>query len=414
MKRSASKAAGGSKKRTAVSKKCAVIAPTIKHADSLSQPVRSLIADRLSHVFGTYKEERHPFQNTVSKLVGDTLATTQGNLQAAIDEANAKKAGLESEGAALSTASETASGKADEAANAMAEAKTAVAESHTALKDAKSALHGLEAAVKTAEAETSATTLKKEKLESLIKEFFAAVKAGTLDKGLKSSAAYAAKFIGKECGVAPEFVTCVIRTFSKAFASWATFDHIVDKELDEQLQGILAGLAKDLEAMATAKEHRATEVEGAKAAVIAADEKAKAAEESLNAATASAKEAKDAARAAAGEHKQQQLKIGKALNALHTTEGALASFNAGPMAAYTDVEAHTAPPPPPEPVEEEMPAATEVAAPLEAIMTPAPATVKAPSVLPSPALLASAMVGRVAQAVGLAPSPRVAQSPREA
>ena len=50
----------------------------------------------------------------------------------------------------------------------------------------------------------------------MVKEFFTPVKAGTLDKGLKASAAYAAKYIGKEFDVAPEFVTCVIRTFSKA------------------------------------------------------------------------------------------------------------------------------------------------------------------------------------------------------
>jgi hypothetical protein len=417
-KRTASKAAGGAQKKRAssVAKQCAVIAPSIKGATSLPEAVRSLISDRLVHVFGTYKEDRDDLQNTAAKLVGDTLSHEQESLQKAINEATEKKAGLDTEGAALHEASETAAGKSEEASKAMADASKSVAEGNAACKEAKSALHGLETAVKNAETETAATASKKEKLEALINEFFTPVKAGTLDKGLKASAAYAAKYIGKEFDVAPEFVTCVIRTFSKAFASWATFDHIVAKELDEQLQTILAGLAAKLEAMAVAKEHRATEVEGAKAAVTTADENAKAAEEALKAASEAAKEAKNAAKVAAGVAKQQLSKIEKAGSALETAEGALAAFNEGPLAAYTGALAHTAPPPPPEP--EEAPAAEEVAepaaAPLDAIMTPAPAVQRAPSVLPSPALLASAMVGRVAQAVGLAPSPRVAASPREA
>jgi len=403
MKRPASKGAGGAHKKRAspVAKKCALIAPTVRDAESLPQPVRKIISDRLAHVFGTYKEERHPFQVTVSTLVGNVLKTTQGDLQASINEARESKGASETEGNNLGAVSDAANAASEAAATALANSKTALAENHTAAKDAKAALHDLEAAVKTAESDTSSTTAKKEKLEALIKEFFTPVKEGTLDKGLNKSAAWVGKYLSKEfaADLEREFIVCVVRTFSKAASAWGTFDHIINTELDTALQRIVAALASELVGMEASKESRAADVQNAAAAVATAGENVKAADEAHSNAANAAKDARGAAKSAAAAAKQQEHHTEKAAATLEHAEHALTKFTEGPLAAYTEVEAHKRPPPPPEPEASPVDAAMEPA--------PAPAARAAPTILPSPGVLSW-----VAQASGLSRSPQLAPSPR--
>merc|ERR1719162_1078185 len=85
-----------------VAKKCKTIAATVRSADDVPVPVRSMICDTLVRTFGTYKEERHAYQNTAAALVGDILQKAQGKFQAAINEANDKKAAVEAEAATFS------------------------------------------------------------------------------------------------------------------------------------------------------------------------------------------------------------------------------------------------------------------------------------------------------------------------
>jgi len=399
MKRAASKAAGGKK----LAKKCKVIEHAVREADSLPKPVRRIIAGRLVHVFTTYKEERHAFQNTVSALVGQTLKATETNLQAAIDEANQKKAAEEAQGAALSATNDQATGASQAAAQAAADAKAALNSSSAGLRDAKSASHNAETAVKTNEADTSSTAAKKEKLEALIKEFFTPVKEGTLDKGLSKSASWVGKHLGKEFGsiLEKEYLTCVVRTYSQASASWGTFDHIVAKELEQELQKITAGLVSDLQRLESEKATCAAEVENCKAAVSAAAEAEKAAEDASKNANAAAKEAKATATKAASTYSHQNDQIKKADQTLGRVAKALNTFKEGAVAAYAEVAEHTAPPPPPEPVAE----AEAVAQPsVAAAMAPAPAVVPVRTFLPSPAVLFQG-------ARNLLTSPRVLQSP---
>jgi len=409
MKRPASKSAGGAhKKRTsAVAKKCSSIAPTIRGAESLPMPVRKIISDRLVHVFGTYKEERHPFQNTVSELVGNTLKATQQNLQHSIQEAQEKKAATEAQGATLGSASEAAGAASDAAAQANSDTKEALAQANSVLKAASSALHDLETAVKTAEHDASAIAAKKALVESTRQDFLVAVREGTLDKGLARLSTHNAGLLSKNVGssLEREFMVCVARTFSQPASAWRTFDHIVDKELDASLNKILAGLAADIEAMAAAKEGRAVAVEAATAAVTAATGSVHTAEEAHSTASVAAKEAKVAAKTAAATAKQHHHHIDKACDSLNHAERALVVFTQGPLAAYDEVREHTAPPPAPEPEQPEETVAVEAAM----APAPAPAARVAPSILPSPGVLSW-----VAQASGLARSPQVAQSPRTA
>jgi len=270
-----------------------------------------------------------------------------------------------------------------------------VADSKAALTKAKLSLSELEQAAKTAEADASATTAKKVKLEALTTEHIASIKDGT------KHGSGAGKHVGKElasnaAGLESEFLECVSQTFSKKAAAWGTFDHIIDKKVEAALRSTLTGLSAELGAMASAKEARAAEIEGAKAAVTAAGEKVTAMEEASATASAAAKEADTTAKASTATVRQDQQLIQKAADVVTHAEATLDTFMKGAVAAYTEVEARAAPPPAPEPEK-----ADEAAPLVDAVMQPAPPAAAAPSVLPSPGLLS-----RAASAVGLAPSPR--------
>jgi hypothetical protein len=419
MKRAASKSAGSTHKKRArkmpIVGQVKTIASAIKAADALPKPVRSIISDRLIHVFGTYKEDRHKLQSTVSDLVGTTLKAQEASLKAAIAEAEAHKQAADSEGASLTAASTAAAAVSEEKAKAAEDGKAALTACIADLTSSKAAQHDAEEAVKTLDMETMKTVAKKEKLEALVKEFFTPVKEGTLDKGLTKSASWAGKQLEKDHILEKEFLVCVIRTFSKARVDWKTFDHIVDKELAGKVSEVLATLLSELGTMAGQKDPTAASVISAKAAVAAAEEKVKAAEDTLVNLTNEAKDAKVAAKGAADAMKAQEKSIHKSASILESANDALVSFQEGPLASYTEAEAHTAPPPP-----AEEPPVEDVAGTLEEAMTAAPpaaATQSSPSILPSPGIMASralAATGSALSSVGamLAPSPRIASSPR--
>lgn len=412
-KRAASKSAGAAIRKQAkiVEKSCSVIASSIKTAESIPQPVRSILSTKLVQIFGTYKEDRHEFQTTCSALVGKTLKATEAGLQAAIKEAEGSKAGADQEGAAREAANNAALAASEAAAGEATTQRDALASCQKELKDAKQAQHDAETAVKTLEEDTRKTAAKKDSLQTLNKEFFSVVRDGTLAKGLSKSASWAGKKLGADFAdsLEKEFLVCVVRTFSKAAATWDTFDGIINSELDSKLQKIEANLESEIQALAGKKDPTAANVETCKAAVAAAEERVKAAEEVVTNATNAAKDAKTAAKAATASLGEQKKVIGKAESVLEDAKSALSTFQAGALAAFAEAEANTAPPPPPEP---EVPAE---AAPLDEVMTAAPEAAKqtSPGILPSPRVLLTRAASGVASAVSsrLAPSPRVQSSP---
>jgi len=403
-KRSASKAAGAARKKmkgaAGVTKKCRTIAAAIRTQEALPKAVRTMLSDTLVRTFATYKDERHPLQVNISDTVGSVLKGAQQGLQAAIQEAQQKKSGLDATLAGLSQLNNSAVADAEAASNNATNAKTALADSKTGLKDAKSTLHDLEAAVKQATSDFAVTTAKKAKLEGLTTDFINPIKEGT-----KHGAA-AGKHVEKEVGalVEPEFLVCVGRTFSKASSTWGTFDGIVVHKAEAALTGGVAALAVELEAMAAATVTRASDIEHTKVAIAAAEEKVKAMDEACTNATVAAKEADSAAKAAAANVKHSTADVEKAGASCSVAEAALASFTNGALAAYQECVEHHAPPPEPEPVVE-----AAAPAPLAEAMTAAPpaAARPSPTILPSPGVLLSRAAAGMAQAVGLAPSPRV-------
>jgi chromosome segregation ATPase len=395
-KRTASKV--GRKIGTGVAKKCRTIAASLKHAESVPQPVRSMLRDTLVRTFNTYKEERHAFQVTVSDTVGKVLKAEQAKFQTAISEATAKKSAAETEANSLSQASEGAHATSDAAAKGHADSQTAVSDSKAELKNAKSALHDLEAAAKAADAAASATSTKKGKLEVLSTDYVATIREGT-----KTGPA-AGKHVGKElggCGLEAEFITCVTTSFSKASSTWSTFDKLIDGKLEENLKQVLARFTAELATDESEKAARATAIESAKAAVLAGEEKVKAMEEACAIASTAAKEADAAAKTAAAALKKQQGEVAKAADALKHAEKDLESFNTHALAAYTELEARTPPPEPEQPAETAVDAAMEAAPP--AAERSAAATMAA-----SPGILLQRAAQAATQAVGRLASPRVA------
>lgn len=364
-----------------VAVKCRKIAACIRGADDVPKPVRTMLCDTLQRTFGTYKEERHAFQNEASGLVGSILNSQQSKLQAAIKESQAKRAAVGAEHDSASAANDAAVGASEAAAKALADSKTAITDSKTALKDAKAKLHDLEAETKSAEVEAAAAASKKETLEVLVNDFLPGIKAGT------NAGTRAGNRVSKDVAssVDEDFLKCVSRTFVKPVSTWGTFDKIVAERLDGFISKSLAEVTAEIASLASAKEARAANVESAKAAITTAEETAKAKEEASVAAAAAAKEAEASAAGTRKALNQHQGHVSKADAECKEAENALAAFQNGPLAAYTEVEARKAPEPEPEAPAEAAPAAP---APVAAAMAPAPAQPAArPSILSSPQVL---------------------------
>merc|ERR1712070_460360 len=339
--------------------------------------------------------------------VNTVLKTVQDSLQAKIVEAQTSKATQEAEAAKLTDTSAQLTAASEAASKAAADSKQALDDSHQALRDAKTSLHDLEVAVKNATAHISSTTAKKEKLEGLITNFFSVGPASSAFRGLSAQAASAGKFL-ESVDMQHEFVVCVVRTFSKLPDSWGTFDKLVQEKLDGKLKEVAASFAADLQTTEADKANSEAKIENAKAAIITAEEKVKAAEEALSTASGAAKEAQVAAKGAAASAKAQQSLVDKATASLGEATAAITDFQNGALAAFTEVEALAAPPPPPAKPEAVAPAAPTI----DEAMTAAPPREQrsTPSVLPSPGVLFSQAAQGMARAVGL--SPRIAQSPR--
>jgi SWI/SNF-related matrix-associated actin-dependent regulator 1 of chromatin subfamily A len=325
-------------KAASVSSKCSVISRAILSAESLPEVVASMLAKKLEETFGTYKEERHPYQVTIAGMVGETLAAVEKDLQKAIDDAAAKKRCLETEHASVLAGSNDACVASEAAAKEAEDKKAALADSKKTLSEAKAAREAVQANLKKAEADLLSPSAKKETAERLTNEFLTPLKGGETPAGNFKKYVSDAKSIAKEGGLDERFTHYLPGTLSKA-SGWKTFDQIVVKEFEEQLTKITATWTAEIETAATAKAASTTELEAATAAVAAAEEAAKAADEAAKTASAAASEAGAAAKAAAVTAKPELAMIEKAAKACAAAEEELALFKSGALAAYTEVEA---------------------------------------------------------------------------
>lgn len=365
MKRRASSPAGGApKKRAKVSlkSKCTQVARAINNLKTLAPAVRSVVTSKIGDAFGTYKDERHPYQVQIITMVNECLSTAQSNLQTAINEAEAKKASFEAEISSVVSANDAAVAAAQAASQTAEEKKTALADSKTALKNAKASLQQAEVTAKTGAAESAAVTTKKEQLEAFTSNILGPAKDGTIDPSLSKKGVTDFKQIGKLFSFEAQMVASVCSALGNKSENWGTFDRIVMKDAEDQLQSVLTDLNGKIAAAEPTAQQNVAAIETAKGAVAAAEAAEKAAEEADAAAKAAVKEANEAAKKAASDIKKFQPQINKSMKAVETAKADLEAFTAGPLAAFAELEAYSPPPPPP--VEPEAPA-DAVAAPTE-------------------------------------------------
>lgn len=383
MKRASSKAAPG-----AVVKKCKSIASSISQASDVPAPVRSMVVSSLPQAFGTFKEERHPFQVKTTELVHDILNAELSKLAATADAAKKHHESLSAELAALSSANDGAAAAASAGAKALEDRRARVTENKQALKDARAALHNLEVETKTAAAAAAASASRKEKLETLSQDYLVKVKDGATPAGA------AARHVTKEVAesVDAEFLTCVTRTFSKTPSSWGTFDRIVDERLQGMLQQAVAGLGGDIARLASEEATHVQQIEAARSSIAKAEETAQAGDAACIDAINAAKEAEQAAKTAGNAMKQKAAELQKAADAFANAEDSCKKFQDGPLAAYSQLEARSRP----LPKEPEAPAGQATA---DEAMAAAPEQAAAPSIMSSPAVL----LQRAANAVRSSP-----------
>lgn len=398
MKRAASKVSGQ------VAKKCKRVAAEIKKAEDVPAPVRAMLTDVLGRTFGTYKADRHAFQTESAALVNTILDNTKGKLQAEIDAAAASKASADNEVTTLGATNDAAAAAAGAAETAHNNAKEGVATAKKDLKDAQTGLHNLEKEGKDADHKAKETAARKEKIEACRQDYLGPIKEGT-----KSGAAAGRHVTAVLAPVlAPEFLTCVDRTFSKPSAQWGTFDGIVDSRLAAMITDALTNLANELSTLEAAATARAASIEAAKGAITSAEEKVKNAEEAATAAASAAKEAGETAKAAAAALRTGQQTAQKAATVHSNAEDALKTFTAGALSDLEWLMNREKPEPKPP---AEAPTAEGDAPTAEATM--APVVASSPTIASSPSIM-GAVAGAANAVRNVLSSPRVQTTPRVA
>lgn len=286
---------------------------------------------------GETKEERHEFQVRTVAMTTEVLASVQADLESKISVAEEKIAS----GDAEKTKREAAVEETKEAV----EEKAAVTE--TTKQEAELAAEELSAAEKahkTAEQEqkAGATKLvqaeaKKEKLETVMTSVFVPCKDGTVEAGSKSKAIQEITKLGRAEGFDTALLTSLPSALGKEPAGRGTFDHVVVKQVEDELQKRLAELTETLAAGGPEREARAQKVsiaaaqkEAAKVKDAATKEAAKAAVEAQKAAVAAEKAAAKALKALGPEMKATAAE-------LKSNKEGLEDFKTGVLQSFTEL-----------------------------------------------------------------------------
>jgi len=169
-----------------------------------------------------------------------------------------------------------------------------------------------------------------------------------------------------EFGFDAEIMESANSTLALAPDARGTFDGMIVAEVEKLLVGQLAELEAAIADAAPAKEARAAAVEAAMVARTAANDQNTANSMALDAAHKAQTEAEAALKAAAAAVKGFSSEAHAATKECKHAQDKLATFQAGALAAFVELEAYAKPLPPPEPVvEEPAPVAEEPAAPAE-------------------------------------------------
>lgn len=350
MKRPASAAPIGrppkkSPAEAAMADKCKAIGEAVKASD-LPDHIAQALAAAVGSCMKTYKAERHPFQNQMLEMIGETLTNSKVAQKSALENAQAKISGFDAAKEARQEELAGAEKLAAEAAEMVSERKAVHVTAAEALKKAVADRKASAAAQKNSEKVLEELAAKKSKLETA----FSAEGFGALKE--KPGSASAVKQFTKacqECGFDKSLLDSVPPVLTSSPENRGTFGALIVEQLESQYNKALTDLSNSQGETETAKSEHAQAMESSDLVLKTAQEKDEESKKSLEEAVAQqsqtakkVSEIKKAIQGALPELEQAKRDVAAATDALNKLEG-------GALAYFAELLEHS---PPPEPVEE--------------------------------------------------------------
>jgi len=335
MKRPASTAGPAAKKAKgpSVTAQCKEVARALAGAEAYPPQVLAMLSENLAACLSEPKEDRHAFQARVAEMAGEVLTSIKAGIEGKISAAKEKLEKADAEKATREAAVEETKAKAVQGSEALDSAKKEVQAAVAEMKAANEALKKAEQEQKAGDAELAGNESKKAKLESTIETIFVPCKEGALQPALITKGVQELTKLGKDWGFDTALITSLPSALSKEPASRGSFDSVVVKQVEEELQNRLETLKKSLAEAAPAREERAGQVSAKSAALEAAKLKdqslvaaVKAAQEASKEAEAAMKAAARALKAFGPEMKSTGAELAEAEESLASIEGVLATF----------------------------------------------------------------------------------------
>lgn len=336
MKRSASTAAGGKKKKVAagVEQQCKVVAEALADAEAFPKPVLQMLSASVKQCLGVPKEERHSFQEQVIDMVRNVLTSVQSGMEEQIQAAEQKVASADGEKSTRDAAAEAAAAVHAQKVEATAAAKAQVAATAEAQKAAKEAMVAAIKEQQAGDAELNAAAAKLEKLTSCKADCFEPLSVGSLEAAPANEAVSTVSQIGKEFKFDSSMLTSLPSAILKRPDQRGSFDVLVISQAAEELQKHVAGLEQVLAAGAPPKQQRADKVAQTSAASEAAVAAAQAAKDALKAAQGEEKEAEQAKKAAAKAVQSFMPEMKQVASGLDELKTELDAMKDGPVTAF--------------------------------------------------------------------------------
>lgn len=346
--------------------KCRKIADAIS-GSSLPEGVRGMLGGMLGQALGTYKEERHAYQNSVVDMVAEALSVVEKDMVQEVGNTQAKVDGAEGDKTARQQAKVAAEAALEAAKEVVPGKKTAVTEAREAEQKARAQLGEAEATEKSGNKEAKATEAQRTQLNDTVYYAYEPLKQCTAGPKSKTLLNQLVSLV-KKFKFDDHMVASIPQALKTEPAKRSEFDKVVLKSFEDSLAAKVADLTKTIDDAQPAMAERAAAVEAAKAAVTGAEGITTASEQALADAQAAVKSAEGELKAAIKAVTNYWPDVEKAANHLDKSKAQLASFREEALVYFAELKDLAPPPPEPEPVVEAAPAepAAAEAAPVEA------------------------------------------------
>eukprot|EP00929_Paragymnodinium_shiwhaense_P055676 TRINITY_DN2788_c0_g1_i1.p1 TRINITY_DN2788_c0_g1~~TRINITY_DN2788_c0_g1_i1.p1 ORF type:complete len:518 (-),score=217.19 TRINITY_DN2788_c0_g1_i1:289-1842(-) len=248
---------------SAVTAQCKAVAEALESATQLPEGVRKMLAKSVPSTLAILKAERHSFQQTFANMIGEALSGREAQMKQEVTDLEAKIAGADEEKRAKVEAQEAAKAKVEDMAKTAAEKKATRDANAQACKEAHIALKEAQKEQKSGDASLLEAAGKSERLAAL-KAQFDALKAGTAtEEGAVKKFVGGFKVTGGEFSMDETMLKTLPGALSKEASARGTFDQLVLKSVEEELNKLLQGLQDELAHGDSAKKERADKVEAA-------------------------------------------------------------------------------------------------------------------------------------------------------